>query len=90
MTDLNIPMESPENIYRKKVALPGPQAEDEDGASDLRLAQANRRTGLRHHQISDGLSAVLCARLAESHGRVDAGLPRVECEAHGRIAPQFR
>ncbi len=45
----------------------------------LRPAQINRRARVV-------LSPVLPARPEESHGRMDAGLPRVEFEAQGHIA----
>lgn len=52
--------------------------------------QADGRAGVRHHQVGDGLLAVLAARLEEGQRRVESGLPGVECETYGRIAPVGR
>ena len=39
-----------------------------------------------NHQVGNGLSPALPAGVKEGHRRVDAGVPRVEFEAPGRIA----
>ena len=41
---------------------------------------------LQDHQVGDGLSAVLVARIGGGARRVVFGVPRVEFETHGRIA----
>ena len=53
---------------------------------DLCAAQAHGGTGVRHPQVGNGLPSVSAARSGECSQRVDAGLPRVEFEAHGRVA----
>lgn len=64
-----------------------PSPEDQGCTSALRVAQADDRTGVRNHQIGDGLSPPLASRVEEGHRRVDGGLAGVESEAHGRIPP---
>ena len=61
--------------------------EDTSGSRYLPTPQANGSTGLWHHQIGDGLPAVLITRLDTGTGGMEPRLPRVECETHGRIAP---
>ena len=68
----------------------GASPEDDGGASPLCLAQADGRTRIRHHQVGDGLSPVLCTRFEEGERRMESGLPRLECEAYGRIASIIR
>jgi len=57
---------------------------------DLRTQEADGRAGVRDHQISVGLSPVPAARAGECPQRMDAGVPHVELETHGRIAPAIR
>lgn len=64
----------------------GAQTEDQGWSGALWTEQANRRTGVRYHQVRAGLSPVLFAWSQESHRRMDAGLLGVELETHGRIA----
>jgi len=45
---------------------------------------------IRHHQVGDGVSPVHVAGLGAGWPRMDAGVPSVEFETHGRIAPKFR
>ena len=52
----------------------------------LCAAQTNGGARVRHHQIGDGLSPVSTARTRQRDQRMDARLPRVELEAHGRMA----
>ncbi|NCA72470.1 MAG: hypothetical protein EOM91_20875 [Sphingobacteriia bacterium] len=47
-----------------------PPAEDSQGPGDLGPAQANRRAGLRHHQIRDGISSVPHPRSGQCSERV--------------------
>jgi hypothetical protein len=54
------------------------------------LRQADGRAGVRHHQISDGVSPVLHARPEQGQRGVELGMPGLECEAHGRIASEIR
>ena len=62
------------------------RAQDESGPRRLRASQADGGTGVWHHQVGDGLPPVPATRAGQRAPRMDAGLPRVELEAHGRIA----
>ena len=66
------------------------KAQDQTGPDAECATQAYRGTGVRHHQVGHGVSAVLAAWPGEREGRVDLGLPGVESETHGRIAPENR
>jgi transposase len=71
----------------------GPGA-GEDGASiahasrerTVRAAQAHSRTGVWHHQIGDGLSAMPAARAQKRQGRVEFGDDELEHQANVRDA----
>ena len=56
--------------------------------SAIRLAQANGGAGLWDHQVGDGLSSVLSARIEEGHQAVESGLSGLECQAHGRATSE--
>ena len=47
----------------------------------LQTPAANRRTGLRHHQRSARIPALLLARSGQSHPRMGVGLPRPQLPA---------
>ena len=66
------------------------QPQDPGRPCRLWATQADSRAGVRHHQIRDGLSPVHAARAGQGWQRMDAGLPHLEFEAHGRIAPAIR
>ena len=65
-------------------------AQDPGRQGELRITQANGGAGVRHHQIGDGISPVLVARPGKGRARMDVGVPGVEFETYGRIAPKFR
>ena len=48
------------------------------GPATLRPAQANAGTGVRHHQIGDGLPPVLATRPGQGQGRMELGDPDLE------------
>lgn len=54
--------------------------------ANVRTAQTNRRTRVWHHQIRDGIPAILTAWPRQGQGRMDPDLPGVESETHGLIA----
>ena len=57
------------------------------GSQCLPDAQTNRGAGLRHHQVGDGLPAVLTARLDTGTGGMEPRLYGVEFKTYGRTAP---
>ena len=67
-----------------------PSIEDPGGSQCLPDAQTNRGTGLRHHQIGDGLPAVLTARLDTGTGGMEPRLYGLEFKTYGRIASKLR
>jgi hypothetical protein len=58
-----------------------PPTGDENGASTVWIAQANREAGVRHHQAGDGLAADVQARAGQGPGRVVVGDDGVEHQA---------
>ena len=60
----------------------------------IAIATFSRRkiggTGVRHHQIGDGVSPAHVAWPGKSGPRMDAGVPGVEFKAHDHIAPKLR
>ena len=57
-----------------------------DRDTDYPLPPADGGTGVRHHQVGAGLPPVSVAWPGKCSDRMDAGVPGVEFEAHGRIA----
>ena len=47
-------------------------------------------TGVRYHQIGDGVSPVHAAWPGKGGSRMGADMPGVEFKAHGPIAPKLR
>src|ERR687898_1675183 len=85
-----------EGALRRRAAGPGePDPAGRDGASpgdarrpaNLRPAQADAGTGVRHHQGGDGLPPVLPARPRQGQRRVAPGDPGLEPEADVRPQP---
>ena len=58
-------------------------AQDATGAQALRLAQADSRTGVRHHQVGNALPAVPVAWLGERARGVEAGDNGMEYQKYG-------
>src|SRR3546814_5153594 len=59
-------------------------------ARRLCAAQADGGAGVRDHQIGDGVSPVFAARVGACQPRMDAGVPGVEFQTHGRAALKIR
>lgn len=62
------------------------QTPDPSGASYPCATQADGGTCIRHRQVGNGVPAIYVLEIGECPQRMDAGLPRVEFEAHDRIA----
>ena len=60
------------------------------GKRTLRAAQTDARTGVRHHQIGDGLSAMSAARARERQRRMEFGDDELEHQANVRDAALLR
>src|ERR1700691_1429015 len=65
----------------------GPSTEDAGRPGALRAAQADTRTGVRHHQVRARIPSIFTARAGESARRVESGDHGVEPEANVRPRP---
>jgi transposase len=68
----------------------GASAENSAGQKARCAAQANPRTGVRHHQIRDGLSPMSVARPGKRQGRMESGHHELEHQADVRDAALLR
>jgi hypothetical protein len=60
--------------------------EDPGRTRPVRAAQTNRRAGVRHHQVGDGISRVLAARTRRGARRMVVGGHGMEHPQNGRAA----
>src|ERR1019366_1870064 len=72
------------------VAEDGVSAQDAARQKALRAAQTNPRTGVRHHQIGDGLSPMSVARARKRQRRMEFGDHELEHQANVRDADLLR
>jgi hypothetical protein len=68
----------------------GASAEDAARQKALCAAQTNPRTGVRHHQIGDGISSMPVARTRKRQRRMESGDDELEHQANVRDAALLR
>lgn len=66
-------------------AATGASVENPKRTRGLRLAQADRRAGVRHHQACDEIPPVSAVRRGTGQPRMEPGRPRMESQAHERV-----